>query len=171
MSAREGTVIKPEHHLLLLGSNHDAANALAAGLFALRSALTIRRRSSVYRTKAVGLSVASHYLNLAVAVECDDLDALKKLCKDIEQAAGRTPDASALGSISLDIDLVMSMDLADVRQPLMVHKPKMLALDYCFAPCAEIALEYLLQLEGIPAPSRRLEILSETERFALSRLL
>lgn len=159
------------HHFLLLGSNHEAVESLVAGLFALRAAVPLRRRSSVYQTKAEGISVSSHYLNLAVAVECEDIDALRTMLKDIEQAAGRTAAASAIGEISLDIDLIFSTNLRQKNAEIQVHKPKMLPLSYCFAPLAEIALEYLLRMDNVPAAAQRLAILNTTPRFALASLL
>jgi 2-amino-4-hydroxy-6-hydroxymethyldihydropteridine diphosphokinase len=160
------------HHFLLLGSNADPVRSVAAGLFALRAALPMLRRSSVYRTPAVGTRHAPSYMNLAVAVACSaPLDELKGLSKDIERAAGRTADASARGEIALDIDVVMSTDLNDRRVPLTLHRPAMVELGYCYVPMAEIALEYLLPLNGIPTPARRHELLSAFERFALSMLL
>lgn len=159
------------HHFLLLGSNHDAVDSMVAALFALRSNTFMRRRSSVYQTPAEGLSTSSHYLNIAVAVEFDDTEALWTLCKDVERAAGRSAADSARGQIALDIDLVFSGSLEDPCAAILIHKPKMIGLAYCYAPMAEIALEFLLKMPTAPAVAERSRILNAAERFSLGSLL
>ena len=93
---------------LLLGSNIDPESNIPAAVNALTNTplLILHKKSSIWRTKAVG-SEADDFLNVAVMISTDcELSCLKEMViGEIENSLGRirTSDKNAPRTIDLDI--------------------------------------------------------------------
>ena len=94
--------------VLSIGSNSADRDAQMTNCIAwLRDNATLTKLSSVYNSPASN-GKDPDYLN-AVAEITSTLTQpeLKRLLKDYERQCGRTPQSKALGSIPIDIDIVM----------------------------------------------------------------
>jgi 2-amino-4-hydroxy-6-hydroxymethyldihydropteridine diphosphokinase len=92
---------------LLLGSNIDAPYHIAQAIERLSDRLTIRARSSVWESEAVGSS-GPPYLNVALLVETalSPLSLKRTLLSDLEQELGRVRSDDKYADRTIDIDLI-----------------------------------------------------------------
>jgi 2-amino-4-hydroxy-6-hydroxymethyldihydropteridine diphosphokinase len=129
-----------------LGSNDDAQGRLVDAVEALTQKLGALRRSSVYRSAAVG-TPAPDYLNMAVAFRSDlGPDAVKALLLAVEAAAGRTRAAPRTPLVALDLDLLLYGARIDAEWRLP-HED-VLRRPFVLAPLAEIAPDVVHPLTG-----------------------
>lgn len=93
---------------LSLGSNSiDKEEQVKSTLEELSAILKDCKISSVYSTPPIG-GVGNDYLNCVVIGQYDaDKDTLNAILKQIEIRHGRTDESKILGSISIDIDIVI----------------------------------------------------------------
>ncbi len=108
--------------LISIGSNHDAAQNMAAACRKLEQVLPSVRWSAVMRTKPVDCPRPDFFLNrLGSASTSLSVPELHLLFKQIEQQSGRTPEGKNNGIIPLDIDLLQWNDAIlkpeDFRRP------------------------------------------------------
>ena len=98
------------HRMIVsLGSNTpDRAEQMACALEWLKGRFWVECASPVYNTRA-WRSNAPDYLNQVVVMQAGGSPArVQALCKDYEQAHGRTPEAKRCGLVSIDLDLMWS---------------------------------------------------------------
>ena len=100
-----------------LGSNVKNALALLdACCREIASVAVSVRFSPCYETPAVGAVPSPDYCNCVGIVETEwDYDQLYRCFKDMEKAAGRTPEQKLRGEVPLDIDIVVWND--EVKRP------------------------------------------------------
>ncbi|MCI6894520.1 MAG: 2-amino-4-hydroxy-6-hydroxymethyldihydropteridine diphosphokinase [Bacteroidales bacterium] len=94
--------------ILSLGSNsHDSNEQMRRCIHWLQNTLQVTAKSTVYRTAATN-GKDTDYTNAVVAV-CTPMpiDQLNGLMKQYERECGRTPQSKSLGSIPIDIDVVI----------------------------------------------------------------
>lgn len=94
--------------ILSLGSNsHDSNEQMRRCIHWLQNTLQVTAKSTVYRTAATNGKDAD-YTNAVVAVGTSmPIDQLNGLMKQYERECGRTPQSKSLGSIPIDIDIVI----------------------------------------------------------------
>ena len=94
--------------ILSLGSNsHDSNEQMRRCIHWLQNTLQVTAKSTVYRTAATNGKDAD-YTNAVVAVGTSmPIDQLNGLMKQYERECGRTPQSKSLGSIPIDIDVVI----------------------------------------------------------------
>lgn len=97
--------------ILSLGSNsHDSNEQMRRCIHWLQNTLQVTAKSTVYRTAATNGKDAD-YTNAVVAVGTSiPIDQLNALIKQYERECGRTPQSKSLGSIPIDIDIVIFND-------------------------------------------------------------
>lgn len=100
---------------------------------------SIRRVSSVYETEPVGHTDQPWFLNIAAEVETTlPPRGLLRLCREIEQAAGRSrPFPNAPRVIDLDILLYANMIVDEPE--LHIPHPRLAERRFVLVPLAEIA--------------------------------
>jgi 2-amino-4-hydroxy-6-hydroxymethyldihydropteridine diphosphokinase len=127
-----------------IGSNVDPVRALAAACAALEQRFGVVRRSSVYRSKAVG-APAPDYLNMVVALEARvGIDALATALRSIEAQVGRSRAAAAV--CELDLDLLLYGRRVDAAR--RVPRPGLFALPFVLGPLAELVPELVHPVSG-----------------------
>ncbi|MCH5328504.1 MAG: 2-amino-4-hydroxy-6-hydroxymethyldihydropteridine diphosphokinase [Coprobacter sp.] len=104
---------------VVIGLGSNVGNALAlleACCKDIASIAVSARFSACYETAAVGTVPAPDYCNCVGIVETDwDYDRLYRCFKEMEKAAGRTPESKHRGEVPLDIDIVVWND--EVKRP------------------------------------------------------
>jgi 2-amino-4-hydroxy-6-hydroxymethyldihydropteridine diphosphokinase len=129
-----------------LGSNDDPQGRLVDAVEALARELGALRRSSVYRSAAVG-TPAPDYLNMAVAFRSDSgPDAVKALLMAVEAAAGRARTEPRAALVALDLDLLLYGARVDAERRL--PHPDVLRRPFVLAPLAELAPDVAHPLTG-----------------------
>jgi len=121
--------------ILSLGSNYNEQQNMAFAVEQLKKLFLSIRFSESYYTEPVGSSYSvGKYLNqVAIAYTGYSADEIKPMLKEIEAAAGRTPQLKAEGKIPLDIDLVKWND--------WVLKPADLEQDYVLKGLSDLEEE------------------------------
>ena len=121
--------------ILSLGSNYNEQQNMAFAVEQLKRLFLSIRISESYYTEPVGNSYSiGNYLNqVAIAYTDCSADELKPLLKEIEKAAGRSPQLKAEGKIPLDVDLVKWSD--------WVIKPADLQQDYVLRGLSDLQEE------------------------------
>lgn len=129
----------PRHPVYLsLGSNIEPRRHLRDGLAELRTRLSMRAVSPVYRSPACGF-VGPDFLNLAVFAETDmDPLSLHVWLHEVEAHHGRRRDVPRYSSHTLDIDLVLFADMVLDVPGLSLPRPD-LACAYVLKPLVDIA--------------------------------
>jgi len=128
-----------------IGSNVDPVRALWDAVATLEQRYPALRRSSVYRSPAVGVAAAD-YLNMAVAFATDlGVDALREELAAIEAAAGRRRDDPVVCRLDLDLLLYGSRVDAVRRLP----RPGLFELAFVLGPLAEVAPGLAHPLTGV----------------------
>ncbi|MFV0272760.1 MAG: 2-amino-4-hydroxy-6-hydroxymethyldihydropteridine diphosphokinase [Macellibacteroides fermentans] len=121
--------------ILSLGSNYNEQQNMAFAVEQLKRLFLSIRFSESYYTDPVGSSYSvGKYLNqVAVAYTGYSADEIKPMLKEIEAAAGRSPQLKAEGKIPLDVDLVKWSD--------QVLKPADLQQDYVLRGLSDLQEE------------------------------
>jgi 2-amino-4-hydroxy-6-hydroxymethyldihydropteridine diphosphokinase len=133
------------------GSNSEPGARLHAAVAALERAFGPVRRSTVYRTAAVGMP-APAYLNLVVAFDSERRpEEVKSELVAIEAAAGRPRAAPPSALCAIDLDLLLFG--ARVDPPRRLPHPDVLRRAFVLAPLAEIAPQLRHPVTGEPVAS------------------
>ena len=121
--------------ILSLGSNYNEQQNIAFAVEQLKKLFLSIRFSESYYTEPVGSSYSiGKYLNqVAISYTGYSADEIKPMLKEIEAAAGRSPQLKAEGKIPLDIDLVKWND--------WVLKPADLEQDYVLRGLSDLQEE------------------------------
>ena len=94
--------------VLSIGSNSADRDAQMTNCIAwLRDNATLTKLSSVYNSPASNGKDPDYLNAVAEITSALTLPELTKLLKDSERQCGRTPQSKALGSLPIDIDIVM----------------------------------------------------------------
>jgi 2-amino-4-hydroxy-6-hydroxymethyldihydropteridine diphosphokinase len=131
-----------------LGSNVGDRDAhLRAAVAALReSGVAVEAVSSSYETEPVGEVLDQpDFLNAAVQIGTGlDPERLLGLCKEIEAARGRRPDAPRHSPRPLDVDLLLLGDLELSSERLTVPHPQLTTRRFVLVPLLELDPELTL---------------------------
>ena len=121
--------------ILSLGSNYNEQENMEYAVEQLKRLFLSIRFSESYYTDPVGSSYSvGKYLNqVAIAYTGYSVDEIKPMLKEIEAAAGRSPQLKAEGKIPLDVDLVKWSD--------QVLKPADLQQDYVLRGLSDLQEE------------------------------
>lgn len=97
-----------------LGTNIDREASLAKALELLDEKVRLLRASSVYNSAPVGMANQPDFLNVSLEVETDlQVEDLRRLAREIEDAMGRNRHAPKFGPRIIDIDILLYDDLVD----------------------------------------------------------
>lgn len=127
---------------LSLGSNLGRREwQIDRAISALRgNALKIVRCSSVYETQPVGIEKQPYFLNVVLAANTDlEVHDLLAVCKQIEQALGRTENELRFGPRTIDIDILLYKELVIEEANLVIPHPRMTKRRFVLVPLVEIA--------------------------------
>jgi 2-amino-4-hydroxy-6-hydroxymethyldihydropteridine diphosphokinase len=150
-----------------LGSNvGDREAHLRAAVAGLEAAgVEVEAVSSAYETEPVGEVLDQpDFLNAAVRVRTDlEPNALLDLCKEIEAARGREPDAPRHSPRPLDVDLLLLGDLELSTDRLTLPHREVTARRFVLMPLLELDPELALPdgkrladaLAGLPDGEQR----------------
>jgi 2-amino-4-hydroxy-6-hydroxymethyldihydropteridine diphosphokinase len=126
-----------------LGSNlgdrrarlHEALERLGSGL------VTLRRRSSLYRTDPVEVTGQDEFLNQVVAAEADmgPADLVRSLL-EVERALGRVRTRDK-GPREIDLDLLLHGDARVAQEGVEIPHPRLHLRRFVLVPLVEIAPE------------------------------
>jgi len=121
--------------ILSLGAIYNEQQNMAFAVEQLKRLFLSIRFSESYYTEPVGSSYSiGNYLNqVAIAYTGYSADEIKPMLKEIEAAAGRSPQLKAEGKIPLDVDLVKWSD--------QVLKPADLEQDYVLRGLSDLQEE------------------------------
>lgn len=123
--------------LLDLGTNVDRERSLVRVFQHLAEEFTLRRCSSIYRSKPVGILEQPDFFNLAVEIETDrSVDEIKTIARGIEDKMGRDRTQPKFGPRNIDIDVVCYGDLVDEKSRIP-HELSTTEL-FVVAPIAEL---------------------------------
>jgi len=116
------------------------AHLRAARAALQRYEIDVLRASSVYETAPQGDAlVQGDYLNACVEVETEfDPEALLDVCKAIESAEGRDPDAAHHAPRTLDIDLLLLDGRELDSERLRLPHPDILERRFVLEPLLEL---------------------------------
>lgn len=132
------TASLPHIVYLSLGSNIDPGHHLRGGLAELRTRLSMRSVSPVYRSPACGFA-GPDFLNLAACAETDmDPISLNTWLHEVEAHHGRRRDVPRFSSHTLDIDLVLFADRVLDLPGLVLPRPDVLCA-YVLKPLVDLA--------------------------------
>ncbi len=138
-----------------LGSNvGDSALAIDRACAALAGLGTLRARSSLYRTKAWGVTEQADFLNAAVALETElEPRALLVALKAIEADLGRVA-TFRWGPRAIDLDILTYGDRR-IREPdLVVPHARLSERVFALAPLAEIDPSFAAAYAALPEAAR-----------------
>jgi len=125
-----------------LGANiGHPAQQLAAAISALACSdgITLKRVSSVYRTRPVGVTDQPDFLNMVIAIETDIApSALLGVVAGIEGQLGRVRGIKD-GPRTLDVDILLYGDLIMDEPDLQLPHPRMRQRQFVLAPLSGIA--------------------------------
>ena len=144
---------RPHRVYVGLGANvGDAAAAIRRAFAALDALGTVRRRSSLYRTRPWGKTDQADFVNAVASLETpltpgELLAALKAL----EARLGRVPDAERWGPRVIDLDILTYDDLATEESGLHVPHRDLLRRAFVLVPLAEIDPAYETWRDALPA--------------------
>ncbi len=135
-----------------LGGNvGDVRSAFDRAAIALGESqgVEIYRRSSLWRTTAIGPKQPP-YLNAAILVTSEASPReLLTLCQGIEAAAGRDRKTETRwGPRTLDLDLLIADTLVCRGPVLEIPHPRLAERAFALIPAAEVAPEWIHPLEG-----------------------
>lgn len=138
-----------------LGSNlGDSARAIDRACGALAALGTLRARSSLYRTKAWGVTDQPDFLNAAVALETAlEPRALLAALKAIEADLGRVA-GYRWGPRAIDLDILTYGDRRIDEPDLVVPHARLGERAFALAPLAEIEPAFVAAYAALPAAAR-----------------
>jgi 2-amino-4-hydroxy-6-hydroxymethyldihydropteridine diphosphokinase len=138
-----------------LGSNvGDSELAIDRACAALQGIGTLRARSSLYRTKAWGVTDQPDFLNAAVLLETERSPReLLVALKGIEAELGRVA-TFRWGPRAIDLDILAYDDLRVNEPGLIVPHERLLERAFALAPLAEIDPAYAAAYAALPATAR-----------------
>ena len=117
------------------GSNADPERGLRLAFAELERRFGAVRRSSSYRSAAVGVAAAD-YTNLVLALHTErSVDSVREELRAIEALAGR--DRTDARVCKLDLDLLLYGARVDAQRKL--PRPKLFTLPFVVVPLAELA--------------------------------
>jgi 2-amino-4-hydroxy-6-hydroxymethyldihydropteridine diphosphokinase len=127
---------------VLLGSNIEKEQNLAAAARLLTDRCQVTAFSQVFETAPVGLQEQPHFLNAAALVETE-LSAMifrEKILSRIEHALGRvrTVDKNAPRTIDADI-ILCGQEIFDLDEDHHIPDPDLLKFPHVAMPIAELA--------------------------------
>lgn len=128
---------------LSIGSNLNREYNIRGAITALRAQFGELRLSRVYESEPVGFDGPNFYNLVAIFDTPLGLDALRVCLKDIENNFGRTRDAGALGSRTLDIDLILFGDTVRHDDQYDIPRAEIERYAFVLKPLAEIAGDQL----------------------------
>lgn len=132
-----------------VGSNVEPARYVQMGLDALNERFGPLRRSTIWRSRAVGFH-GNDFHNLVVAFNTDlDIHALDAALDAIETACGRDRSAPRFAPRTLDLDLLLYDDLVLDEPGLEVPRGEILEYAFVLRPLAELAGERRHPLTGL----------------------
>lgn len=140
------TTIKPSLSAIALGSNMGESLAILEG--AIKSlektpGITIKAKSSWYRTAPVGGPSQPDYLNGAAILEVQlSPQKLLETLLNIEQEFGRVRQEH-WGPRTLDLDVLLFDDLILETPDLQIPHPRMTQRAFVLVPLAEIAPDWI----------------------------
>jgi 2-amino-4-hydroxy-6-hydroxymethyldihydropteridine diphosphokinase len=140
------TTIKPSLSAIALGSNMGESLAILEG--AIKSlektpGITIKAKSSWYRTAPVGGPSQPDYLNGAAILEVQlSPHKLLETLLNIEQEFGRVRQEH-WGPRTLDLDVLLFDDLILETPDLQIPHPRMTQRAFVLVPLAEIAPDWI----------------------------
>jgi 2-amino-4-hydroxy-6-hydroxymethyldihydropteridine diphosphokinase len=122
-----------------IGSNiGDAAANVRAAFDALSAAGVVTARSSLYRTKAWGVTDQADFYNAAVSLETKlTPHELLRALKAIEAEMGRTK-TYRWGPRVIDLDILTYDDIAMNELDLIIPHPRLYERAFVLAPLAQI---------------------------------
>ena len=101
-------------YFLSIGSNINATKNIEFAIKELSLILSNINKSSTYQTKAVGFE-GDDFLNLVVSGESSfNFDELNLKLKKIEDLSGRDRNAPKFSARTLDIDIVLQVDVDEI---------------------------------------------------------
>jgi len=139
-----------------IGANlGDAAASVRFAIDRLAELGSVVARSSLYRTRAWGITAQPDFINAAATLETDlaPYDLLAAL-KRIEREIGRVP-TFRWGPRTIDLDI---LDYAEVRlgdPALTIPHARLHERAFALVPLAEIAPSYAALRDALPAAERR----------------
>lgn len=140
------TTIKPSLSAIALGSNMGESLAiLEGGINSLEKTpgITIKAKSSWYRTAPVGGPSQPDYLNGAAILEVQlSPQKLLETLLNIEQEFGRVRQEH-WGPRTLDLDVLLFDDLILETPDLQIPHPRMTQRAFVLVPLAEIAPDWI----------------------------
>ena len=137
-----------------IGSNDGDAEANVRDAFIeLQSLGTLEARSSLYRTKAWGVTDQPDFYNAAAIVETslEPHDLLREL-KRIEREMGRTT-TYRWGPRVIDLDILTYDDVRLDESDLQIPHALMNQRAFVLVPLAEIDARFIAKRDGLPAPA------------------
>jgi 2-amino-4-hydroxy-6-hydroxymethyldihydropteridine diphosphokinase len=143
------------HARIGLGSNlGDAAGNVEAAIAALAELGTVRARSSLYRTRAWGVTEQPDFVNAAVSLETECLPrALLGALKALELRLGRQ-ESYRWGPRTIDLD-ILAYDALSLREPdLVIPHEHLHERAFALAPLAEIDASFAAAYGALPAAER-----------------
>ena len=130
-----------------IGSNRMRKYNLRAALVALQRRFGALVASSVYESVAVNFTGAKFYnMVIGFTTELGPAAVLREL-HAIEKRHGRSRCGQRNGSRTLDLDLLLYGDRAQLRPPYLPH-PDLLTRSFALRPLAEIAGDHVHPLNG-----------------------
>lgn len=140
------TTIKPSLSAIALGSNIGESLAILEGAInslEKTSGITIKAKSSWYRTAPVGGPSQPDYLNGAAILEVQlSPHKLLETLLNIEQEFGRVRQEH-WGPRTLDLDVLLFDDLILETPDLQIPHPRMTQRAFVLVPLAEIAPDWM----------------------------
>jgi 2-amino-4-hydroxy-6-hydroxymethyldihydropteridine diphosphokinase len=138
-----------------LGSNDgESATTIARACVALETLGTIRSRSSLYATKAWGVTDQPDFLNAAVALETElEPHALLRRLKAIEVELGRVT-TFRWGPRAIDLDILTYGDRRIDDPDLTVPHARLGERAFALAPLAEIDAVFEPAYRALPDAAR-----------------
>ena len=130
---------------IALGSNlGDRLERMRTALDFLEAdgAVRVRRLSSVYQNRAIGMGDAADFYNAVAQVETDlDAEALLDLCLAVETRLGRERRTSGWAPRSIDLDLLLFADEVLDSDRLTLPHPRIAERDFVAVPLSEVGPE------------------------------
>jgi len=122
-----------------IGGNIEPQRYIWRGLTALEARFGPLRRSTIYRSRAVGFDGDDFY-NLVVAFTTElELHTLDQALDDIELACGRDRSQPRFAPRTLDLDLLLYGDDVSDEPDLVLPRPEILRYAFVLKPLAELA--------------------------------
>jgi 2-amino-4-hydroxy-6-hydroxymethyldihydropteridine diphosphokinase len=132
----------PRAHIGVGANLGDAAANVRQAIALLARCGTVERVSSLYRTKAWGVTDQPDFVNAAVALRTDlEPRALLRELKALESELGREP-TYRWGPRAVDLDILAYDDLVLDEPELQIPHPRLHERGFALIPLAEIDESY-----------------------------